>query len=122
VGLLRRLRAHEGTFVPGWSVSRVWRLSLVICAAVFLARLLALRRVDLAGPLVLGPCCALLTGRWVRTAVTALVAFGLAVVLSLVATGGGTEQMAFVVAVGLVGPANTVAAGWLQRHLARQTI
>jgi hypothetical protein len=97
---MRQLRAREGTFVPGWSVSRVWRLSLAICAGAFLLGLLAAPTVDLAGLLVAGPCCALLTGRWVRTAATALLALCLAIVLSFGAAYGGTEQIAFVLPVG----------------------
>jgi len=43
-------------------------------------------------------------------------------VVSLVAAGSEAEQTALVVAVGLVGTANTVAAAWLQRHLERRRV
>jgi hypothetical protein len=122
MALFRQLRTREGTFVPGWSVSRVWRLSLAVCAGVLLVGLLAAPWVDLAGLLVAGPCCALLTGRWVRTAATALLAVAFAVVLGFVGGAGEAEQIAFVAAVGLVGLANTAAAALIQQHIDREGI
>jgi hypothetical protein len=79
--------------------------------------LLAAPVVDLAGLLVAGPCCALLTGRWIRTAATALLAVVLAVVVSVVADGTEPERIAFVVAVGIAAATITVAAVWIQRRL-----
>ena len=117
MALSRQLRASEGTFVPGWSVRRVWRLSLVLCAGALAVGLLAAPVVDLAGLMVAGPCCALLTGRWIRTAATALLALVSAVVVSLVADGTELERIAFVVAVGLAAATNTIAAVWIQRRL-----
>ena len=119
VALSRQLRASEGTFVPGWSVRRVRRLTLVLCAGALAVGLLAAPVVDLGGPLVAGPCCALLTGRWIRTAATALFALVSAVVVSLVADGTELERIAFVVAVGLAAGTNTVAAAWILRRLER---
>jgi hypothetical protein len=40
---------------------------LVICGAGFLVGLLAAPRVDLTGLLIEAPCCALLTGHWIRS-------------------------------------------------------
>lgn len=117
---MRELRAHEGTFVSGWGVNRVWGLSLALCAGFFLVGLLAAGSADLAGLLVVGPCCALLTGRWVRTGITALLAVCLAAMVTLVAGGGESEEFAFVAAVGLVGAVNTLAAAWLERRIDRQ--
>ena len=119
----RRWRALEGSFVPGWTVRRIWLLSLVLCAGAFFLGLLAASRVDLTGLLIVGPCCALLTGRWARTAASGTVALGAALALGAVATGGGRAgHPAFLAAVGIVALANTLAAAWLERHLGRQRL
>ncbi len=116
----RRWRALEGSFVPGWTVRRIWLLSVELCAGVFLLGLLAASRVDLTGLLIIGPCCALLTGRWVRTAVSGILALGAALALGPVAAGGGRAgHAAFLAAVGIAALANTLASAWLERSLRR---
>ena len=105
--------------MPGWSVRRVWRLSFLLCAAALVVGLLAAPIVDLAGLLVAAPCCALLTARWIPTAVTALLAVLFAVVVTLVAVGG-PERVGFVVAVGLAAITDTVVAVGIERRLDRQ--
>jgi hypothetical protein len=121
VSVLRRSRALEGTFVSGWSVRRVWLLSLIVCAAAFVLALLMMRRVDLAGLLIAGPSCALLTGRWARTAATGVVALTGALLLALAASTAGPEHWVFSVAVGVVAAVDTLAAAWLQRYSRQQT-
>ncbi len=117
MSLLRRVRAYEGTFVPGWSVRRLWLLSLALCGAVFLIGLVAAPRVDLTGLFIVGPCCALLTGRWVRTAVTGIVALAGALLLAAITKGSsGEERLVFTAAVGLVALFNTFAAAWVERR------
>jgi hypothetical protein len=115
VSVLRRSRALEGTFVSGWSVRRVWLLSLIVCAAAFVLALLMMRRVDLTGLLIAGPCCALLTGRWARTAGIGLVALAGALILGAVASTGASEHWVFSAAVGIVAAVDTFAAAWLER-------
>jgi hypothetical protein len=112
----------EGTFVPGWTVERVWLVSVGVCGLVFLVGLAAVHDIDLTGLLIAGPCVALLTGRWLRTAATGAIAVAGAVVLGL-AAGSGTafEHWVFGGAVGFVAVLNTVTAAWLQRHHARQS-
>ncbi len=122
MSLLRRARGYEGTFVPGWSVKRVWLLSVALCMAVLLIGLVAAPKVDLSGLLIVGPCCALLTGRWVRTAATGIVALAGALLLAGVAKGAsGEERLLFTAAVGLVALLNTLAAVWIERHAADST-
>ena len=117
MSLLRRARAYEGTFVPGWSVRRVWLLSLALCIAVFLIGLLSASRVDLTGLFIVGPCCALLTGRWERTAATGVVALGCALLLVGFVNGASEEErLVFTSAVGLVALSTTLAAAWIERH------
>jgi hypothetical protein len=107
--------------VPGWTVRRIWLLSVVLSAWVFFLGLLAASRVDLTGLLIVGPCCALLTGRWVRTAVSGALALSAGLALGAVATGAGhAGHAAFLAAVGSAALANTLAAAWLERHLGRQ--
>ena len=118
MSILWRARSYEGTFVPGWSVKRLWRLSVVLCVGVFLIGLLAAPRVDLTGLLIVGPCCALLTGRWIRTAATGVVAVGAALLLAAVTNGtSGAEGVAFISAVGFVALINTLAAVLIERHV-----
>ena len=116
----RRWRALEGSFVAGWTVRRIWLLSVVLCAGAFFLGLLAASRVDLTGLLIVGPCCALLTGRWVRTAVSGALALGAGLALGAVDTGAGhAGHAAFLAAVGIAALADTLAAAWLERHLGR---
>ena len=69
------------------------------------------RRVVLIGLLVIGPCCVLLTGRWVPTGLTGLWAIGLAVVVGLPDGIWGTSTfVAFLAAVALVACVSTAAA------------
>jgi len=67
----------------GWSVNRIWATSVVLCVVVAAADALTGQRVILMGLLVLGPCCAMLTRRWSRAAISGAVAVGLAVLLGV---------------------------------------
>jgi hypothetical protein len=85
---------------------------------VFLLPLLAASWVDLTGLLIVGPCCALLTGRWTRTTATGIVAVGAALLLAVVADGtGSAERLAFISAVGFVGLVSTLTAAWIERRV-----
>lgn len=75
-----RSRARQESL--GWPVSRLWVLGLEIS---FLAAATDARlghRAILIGLLIVGPCCVVLTGRWIPTALTGLWEIGLAVLLS----------------------------------------
>ncbi len=99
------------TLLPGWSVGRLWVLGLALSLIVAAVDALLGHRVVLIGLLIVGPCCVLLTGRWVPTALTALWAVGLAVVLGLPdGIWGSATHLVFLVAVAVVAVANTVAA------------
>ena len=77
-------------------------------------------RVVLIGLLIIGPCCALLTGRWVPTALTGLWVIGLAVILGVPdGIWGTTTHLAFLGAVIVVALATTVAAAVI-RNVKRQ--
>lgn len=67
--------------------------------------------VVLIGLLIIGPCCALLTGRWVLTGVTGLWVIGLAIVLGIPDGIWGTSiHLVFLAAVGGVACVSTLAA------------
>jgi len=98
------------SLLPGWTVARLWALSLAL-PAVGAGVDAALGRVVLIGLLIVGPCTALLTCRWVPTALTGLWATSLAVPLGLAdRIWGTTTHLAFLAAVVAVALATTVAA------------
>jgi cation:H+ antiporter len=107
---------HE-SLVPGWSVARLWRLSVLLCFAVAAVDAATGRRLVLIGLLIVGPCCALLTARWRRTAASGVLALGLGVVLG-VPDGvlGTTVQFVFLAAVAVVALCATGSAALIQRH------
>jgi len=96
--------------LPGWSAGRLWALSLLL--PILVAGVdAALGYLVLIGLLIVGPCTALLTGRWVLTALTGLWAIGLAVVLGLPdGIWASTTHLAFIAAVASVALATTAAA------------
>ena len=72
-------------------------------------------RAVLIGLLITGPCCVLLTGRWVPTALTGLWVISLAILPGLPDGIWGTgTQVAFVGAVTAVAAACAVAAALIQ--------
>jgi hypothetical protein len=103
------------SLLPGWPVGRLWVLGLVLSLLVAAVDTLLGRRVVLIGLLIIGPCCVLLTGRWVPTALTALWAIGLAVVLGIPdGIWGSATHLAFLTAVAVVAVANTTAAAMIR--------
>jgi hypothetical protein len=94
----------------GWSANRILALSVGLCVSVSAVDALAGRHIVLIGLLIVGPCCAVLTGRWVRTASTGAVAIGLALVLGFPDGIWGTAtHLAFVGAVLVVAVVSTCA-------------
>jgi hypothetical protein len=72
-------------------------------------------RVILIGLLIVGPCCALLTGRWVPPALIGLWVIGLGVALGLPdAIWGTTIFVTWLAAVAVVAIASTLAAAFIQ--------
>ena len=104
------------SLMPGWSVRRLWVLGLVLSCVVAAADAVLGARVVLIGLLIVGPCCVLLTGRWVPTGLTGLWVIGLAVVLGFPDGIWGTStHLAFLGAVAVVALANTLAAAFIGR-------
>jgi hypothetical protein len=77
--------------------------------------------VILIGLLIVGPCSALLTGRWVRTALTGVWVISLAVVLGIPdGIWASATHLAFIAAVASVALAATVAAALISNPRLRQ--
>jgi len=121
------LRRRAGRFLPGsrWpavllgresllaglTVGRLWIVSLALSGLIAGVDAVFGPRVVLIGLLIVGPCSALLTGRWGPTALTGLWATGLAVVLGMPDGIWGTAtHLAFLTAVGFVALITTAAA------------
>jgi cation:H+ antiporter len=103
------------SLLPGWSVRRLWILGLALCFIVTVTDAGLGRRVVLIGLLVIGPCCVLLTGRWVPTGLTGLWAIGLATVAGFPDGIWGTAIfVAFLAAVAVVSCVSTVAAALIE--------
>jgi hypothetical protein len=72
-------------------------------------------RVTLIGLLIAGPCCVVLTGRWVPTALTGLWVISLAVLLGLPDGIWGTaSHLIWLSAVAVVALATTAATAFIQ--------
>lgn len=111
VGPVRRSLDGGALLPPGWSVRRLWTFGLASSSLVAVADAVSGSRVILIGFLIIGPCCALLTGRWVPTALAAGWAVGLAVVLGVPDGIWASEvHLAFLAAVAGVALATTAAA------------
>ena len=103
--------------MPGWSVGRLLRLSLLLCCVIAACDAATGPHVVLMGLLIAGPCCALLTARWAATASVSCFAVLLAVVLGVPDQIFATvTQYAFLSAVAAVGVTATVGAVILQRQ------
>jgi cation:H+ antiporter len=103
------------SLVPGWPVGRLWALGLALPVLVAATDAALGHRVVLIGLLIVGPCCALLTGRWVPTMLTGLWVIGLAVVLGVPdGIWGTTTHLVFLSAVAVVALANTLAAALIR--------
>ena len=109
-GRLRHAAAAE-SLLPGWPARRLWILGLIVPLIVAAADAALGARVILIGLLITGPCCALLTGRWVPTGLTGLWVTALAVMLGIPDGIWGTgTQVVFLAAVAGAAAACTVAA------------
>jgi hypothetical protein len=105
---------REESLLPGWSVGRLWRLSLILSAVIAASG----PHLILIGVLIAGPCCALLTGRWALTAAATVVDLALGGLLGVPDQIFATvTQYACLALVGAVGAAATVGAAVLRRRL-----
>jgi sodium/calcium exchanger protein len=106
-----------GLRIPGWSIRRLQGLSFVLCLAVAALDAATGRHLILIGALIVGPCFALLTGRWRRTALTGVFALALGVLLGVPDGIFSTYvHYAFLAAIAVVTVTATLSAGWLQRR------
>ena len=112
-------RAGASSLLPGRSAARVWQVSLGLSLLVAAGDAATGHHLILIGLLIIGPCCALLTGRWALTALTGAWSLGLGT-LTAVPDGiwGTGEQYAFLTAVALVALVATLSAVVIQRHRA----
>ena len=105
------------SLIRRWSAGRMWLLSVLLCCMIAACDAASGPHLILIRLLITGPCCALLTGRWVPTAVASCFALALGVVLGVPDQIFATvTQYAFMSAVAVVGLTATVSAAILQRQ------
>ena len=105
------------SLLPGWTAARLWRLSVLLSLAVAAVDAATGHHLILIGLLIVGPCCALLTGRWRRTAASSAIALGLGVLLGVPDRVLGTGvQYAFLAAIGVVALCATASAAVIEHH------
>lgn len=93
-------------------------LGFSLCALVALVDALLGHRVILIGLLIVGPCCAVFTCRWARTALVGGWAVALGLLLGVPDNIWGTvTHMAFLGAVFVVAVVSTLSAGIAERAI-----
>ena len=103
--------------LPGWSIGRLWRLSLISCGVIAACDAASGPHLILIGLLVIGPVGALLTGRWTLTAAASCLAVALGVALGVPDQIFATvTQYVFLAAVAAVGTTATAGAAVLQHQ------
>ena len=106
-----------GLRIQGWSTRRLWGMSFVLCLAVAALDAATGRHLILIGALIVGPCCALLTGRWRRTALTGVFALSLGVLLGVPDGIFNTYvHYVFLAAIAVVTITTTLCTACLQRR------
>jgi cation:H+ antiporter len=114
-GLAREWRRES--LLPGWSIGRLWGLSFILCSAVAACDAASGPRLILIGLLIVGPCCAVLTGRWALTAAASCFALALGVVLGVPDQIFATvTQYAFLAVIAAASVMATGSAAILQRR------
>jgi cation:H+ antiporter len=112
-------RRREESLLPGWSIGRLWRLSLILSAVIAAGDAASGPHLILMGGLIAGPFCALLTSQWVLTAAATVVDLALGGLLGVPDQIFATvTQYACLALVAAVGAAATVGAAVLRRRLA----
>jgi Ca2+/Na+ antiporter len=114
--------AADRTVLAGWPSRRVWYSAFAISTIIAGIDASLGHHVILIGLLIAGPCCALLTGRWARTASAGVWAIALAILLGLPdKIWGSWMHIAFVGAVAVVAATTTAAAAVIQ-HSGAQNV
>jgi cation:H+ antiporter len=115
-------RPGPESLLAGWPVRRLWVLGLAVSVIVAVIDAALGNRAILVGLLIVGPCCVVLTGRWVPTGLTGLWVTGLAVMLGLPDGIWGTPIFyTWLGAVAVVALASTAAAAFIQALPAART-
>jgi cation:H+ antiporter len=110
-------RAQQPSLLPGWSVRRLWRLSLALIVVIAACDAASGPRLILIGVLIIGPCCALLTARTGLTAAASGFALALGGLLGVPDQIFATAtQYALLTVVAITGAAATAGAAVLQRR------
>ena len=108
-------RPGQESLLAAWPVNRLWVIGLAASFIVAAIDAALGNRAVLIGLLIVGPCCVVLTGRWVPTALTGLWVTGLAVALGLPDGIWGTAIFfIWLGAVAMVALASTAAAVLIQ--------
>jgi hypothetical protein len=111
---------QQDSVLPGWSVGRLWRLSLISCGVITACDTASGPHAILFGLLMIAPVCVLLTARWALAATASCLAIALGVVLGIPDQIFATPtQYAFLAAVAIVGATATVGAAILQHRRSR---
>jgi hypothetical protein len=109
-------RPPSESLIVGWPIIRIWWLAFAICTAIAAADAILGHHVILIGVLILGPCCGLLTGRWIHTATVGAWAVALAVALGVPDRIWGTStHLAFLAAVASVAIVGAASAALIER-------
>jgi cation:H+ antiporter len=107
---------RRASLLPGWTARRLWAASMIAASAVGAIDAATGHRVVLIGLLIVGPCIALLTGRWLPVTITGAWACCLAVLLGLPdgiwATG---THLAFIAATAIVAAGAAAGAAMIDR-------
>jgi hypothetical protein len=104
-------QARRESLLSGWPVRRLWTLSLLLPVLVADVDAALGPVVVLIGLLIVGPCSALLTGRWLPRALTGLWVISLAIVLGIPdGIWASTTHLAFITAVASVALVATAPA------------
>ena len=110
-------RWREESLLPGWSIGRLWKLSLILITVIAACDAASGPHLILIGVLIAGPCCAVLTARWALTAGASGLALVLGVLLGVPDQIFATiTQYALLAAVAAIGAAATIGAAVLQRQ------
>ena len=112
-----RLVRSGDSLVEGWSIGRVWILALALSSLIAAVDAILGHHIILIGLLVVGPCCALLTGRWAETASAGAWAVALAVLVGIPDGIWGTStHLILLAAVVIVSLVSTSSAAIVQRR------
>jgi hypothetical protein len=108
-------RPGQESLLAGWPVRKLWVLGLTASVIVAVIDAALGNRAILIGLLIVGPCCVVLTGRWVPTGLTGMWVTALAVVLGFPDGIWGTVIFfIWLGAVAVVALASTAAAAFIQ--------